>query len=164
MAAILDQPEQRSYHRGMPIDVVVEIAIDRPRSAVAAYAADPDNAMSWYANIDSVKWKSPKPLVVGSRIMFGAQFLGQRIDYTYEVAELIPDERFVMRTAEGAFPMETTYTWEDTAAGGTRMRLRNRGTPAGFSRVVAPLLKPAMRRANRKDLKRLKAILERAPR
>jgi uncharacterized membrane protein len=146
----------------MPIDVVVEIAIDRPRSTVAAYAADPDNAMEWYANIESVKWKSPRPLTVGSRITFGAQFLGQRIDYTYEVAELVPDERFVMRTAEGSMPMETTYTWEDAPEGGTRMQLRNRGSASGFSRMMSPFIKPAMRRANRKDLERLKQILERA--
>lgn len=40
------------------------------------------------------------------------------------------------------------------------MRLRNRGEPTGFSRLLAPLMAPAMRRANRKDLRRLKAILE----
>ena len=148
----------------MPIDVVVEIAIDRPRSAVAAYAADPDNAMAWYANIESVKWRSPRPLAVGSRITFIAQFMGQRIDYTYEVAELVPDERFVMRTDEGAMPMETTYTWEDAPDGGTRMRLRNRGSTSGMSRVMTPFIKPAMRRANRKDLQRLKQILERPSR
>jgi hypothetical protein len=56
--------------------------------------------------------------------------------------------------------METTYTWQDTPAGGTRMTLRNRGTPSGFSRVAAPLMTAAMRRANRKDLRRLKALLE----
>lgn len=78
----------------------------------------------------------------------------------YEVAELVPDERFVMRTAEAPFPMETTYTWQDTADGGTRMTLRNRGEPSGL-KVAAPLLAGAMRRANRKDLARLKRILER---
>jgi hypothetical protein len=64
-----------------------------------------------------------------------------------------------MSTDEGPFPMETTYTWADTS-GGTRMMLRNRGEPSGFSKVAAPMMAAAMRRANRKDLTRLKNILE----
>lgn len=144
----------------MSVDVETEIEIARPRSVVASFASDPDNATSWYQNIKSVEWKSPKPLTVGSRVAFNAQFLGRRLVYTYEVREMVPGERFVQGTAEGPFPMETTYTWEDTPAGGTRMKLRNRGEPAGFSRLVAPVMASAIRRANNKDLARLKAVLE----
>jgi len=144
----------------VPVDVQTEIEIDRPRGEVAAYASDPDNATAWYENIKSVEWKSPKPLSVGSRLDFVAQFLGRRLAYTYEVKELIPGERFMMSTAEGPFPMETTYTWQDVPAGGTKMVLRNRGEPSGFFRIAAPMMASAMRRANRKDLARLKALLE----
>jgi hypothetical protein len=56
--------------------------------------------------------------------------------------------------------METTYTWTDTDGGGTAMTLRNRGEPSGFSRLVASLMAAAVRRANRKDLARLKQLLE----
>ena len=111
----------------MSVDVETEVEIARPRSEVASFASDPDNATSWYQNIKSVEWESPKPLTVGSRIAFRAQFLGRRLVYTYEVREMVPGERFVQGTAQGPFPMETTYTWEDTPDGGTRMRLRNRG-------------------------------------
>jgi uncharacterized membrane protein len=144
----------------MPVDIQTDIEINRPRAQVAAYASDPDNATAWYQNITAVEWKSPKPAAPGSRIAFVARFLGRRLAYTYEVRELIPAERFVMSTAEGPFPMETTYTWDDTAGGGTRMTLRNRGEPSGFSRLTAPVMARAVRRANRKDLARLKAILE----
>lgn len=146
----------------MAVDVQTEIEIERPRRDVAAYTSDPDNATTWYENIKAVEWKSSKPAVVGSRIAFVAKFLGRRLVYTYEVKEMVPDERFVMATAEGPFPMETTYTWEHTANGGTRMTLRNRGEPSRFSRLAGPVMVTAMRRANRKDLVRLKTILEAA--
>ena len=143
----------------MPVDVVSEIEIARPREEVAAYACDPDTATEWYENIKAVEWKSPRPLAVGTRLAFVAAFLGRRLEYTYEVREHAPGERFVMSTAEGPFPMETTYTFADSSMG-TRMTLRNRGEPAGFARVAAPVMAAAMRRANGKDLRRIKAILE----
>ena len=142
------------------IDVQTEITIERPRDVVAAYAADPDHAPEWYANIREVGWKTPRPLRVGSQIAFVAHFLGRRLAYTYEVVDWVPEERFVMRTAEGPFPMETTYTWAATGDGGTRMTLRNRGTPTGFSRLAAGFMARAVRRANRKDLDALKRMLE----
>jgi uncharacterized membrane protein len=147
----------------MPVDVQTEIVIDRPRELVAAFAGDPSNAPRWYVNIKSVEWVSPPPLGLGSRLAFVAHFLGRRLAYTYEIVEHVPDTRLVMRTAEGPFPMETTYTWEPAGDGRTRMTLRNRGAPSGFSKLFAPFMEAAMRRANRQDLARLKAVLEATP-
>ena len=64
-----------------------------------------------------------------------------------------------MRTAQGPFPMETTYTWAPDGAG-TRMTLRNRGEPSGFAKATGPMMAVAMKRANTKDLAKLKSILE----
>ena len=135
------------------VDVVSEVVIGRPREEVAAYAADPANAPEWYENIETAE------RVDDAHVAFVARFLGRRLAYTYEVREHVPGERLVMSTAEGPFPMETTYEWAD-APGGTRMTLRNRGRPSGFATIAAPALAAAMRRANRKDLERLKRILE----
>jgi ligand-binding SRPBCC domain-containing protein len=144
----------------MAVDVETSIEIDVARDQVAAFASDPENAPRWYVNISSVVLQTPPPVTAGSRIAFVAHFLGRRIAYTYEVREMVAGERFVMSTAEGPFPMETTYTWSDTATGGTRMTLRNKGEPAGFGQLAAPVMARAMRRANLKDLRSLKNILE----
>jgi len=144
----------------MTVDVETQIEIARPRAEVAAYAADIDHTTAWYQNIDAVEWQTPRPLAVGSRVAFVARFLGRRLAYMYEIRELVPGERLVMSTAQGPFPMETTYTWSDAGEGRTRMTLRNRGEPAGFSRIAASFMAGAVRRANRKDLRRLKQILE----
>jgi uncharacterized membrane protein len=142
------------------VDVLTEIVIARAAEDVAAYAGDPANAPAWYQNITSATWETDPPVRAGSRVAFTARFLGRQLAYTYEITDFIPAERLVMRTAQGPFPMETTYTWQAIDGRSTRMTLRNRGEPAGFSRLAAPLMTTAIRRANRKDLRNLRAILE----
>jgi hypothetical protein len=144
----------------MKIDVTTEIDINRPRAEVAAFAADPDNTTTWYEDIKAVRWETPRPVQVGSRVAFEAEFLGRRLAYTYEVRALEPGVRLVMSTDAGPFPMETTYTWQDTASGVTHMTLRNRGQPSGFANLAAPIMSAQVRKATSRNLALLKKILE----
>ena len=103
------------------VDVLTDVIINRPAPAVSAYAADPSNAPAWYVNIESAQWKTPPPLRTGAQIAFAAHFLGRRLEYTYQVTEFVPGERLVMRTAQGPFPMETTYTWAPADGGAAQL-------------------------------------------
>lgn len=144
----------------MSIDVTSEIEIERPPGIVSVYACDPTNAPDWYVNIKSVEWKSEPVVHVGARVAFVAEFLGKRLEYTYEIVEFEPGEKLVMRTAEGPFPMETIYTFEETRDGCTHMTLRNHGELSGAAKLMGPMIGTAMKAANAKDLAKLKAILE----
>lgn len=141
------------------VNVQTEVVINCPRAQVSEFAANPDNAPRWYANIHRSQRLTDGPLRVGSKVAFTAKFLGRELNYTYEFVEYVPGEKLVMRTAQGPFPMETTYTWADDG-GGTRMALRNTGSPSGFSKLAGLVMEPMIRRETRKDLRRLKAILE----
>ena len=142
------------------VDVLTSIEILCSKEKVSEYAADPDNAPKWYSNIESILWKTEKRLTKGSKITFVAHFLGKRLEYTYEIIEYAPGELLRMSTDEGPFPMETTYRWETTNEKSTLMSLRNRGNPAGFSKIFAPFMASMMKRENRKDLKKIKELLE----
>jgi uncharacterized membrane protein len=142
------------------VDVLTEMIINCPQEKVAEYAANPDNAPEWYVNIKSAEWKTEKPLTIGSQIAFKAEFLGRQLAYVYEIVEFIPSQKLVMRTANGPFPMETTYTWEAIDNRVSRMTLRNKGIPSGFSKLFSPFMSSMMKRANQKDLRKIKEILE----
>ncbi|WP_422080199.1 SRPBCC family protein [Ulvibacterium sp.] len=142
------------------VDVTTEIVIQVPVEKVSAYTSNPENATEWYANIKSVEWKTPKPLAKGSKIAFKAQFLGRQLAYIYEITEFIPGLKMVMQTSEGPFPMETTYSWLKIGPDTTKMTLRNKGVPSGFSKLFRPIMAAAVRRANKADLRRIKMLLE----
>lgn len=142
------------------VDVLTKIRIECPLDIVSSYAANPDHAPEWYANIQSVEWRTPKPLAVGSQIAFTAQFLGRHLEYVYQIIEYTPGEKLVMRNVDGPFPMETIYAWEAIDGHSTLMTLRNKGNPTGFSRIFAPFMSLAIKSANTKDLQKLKHILE----
>ena len=84
----------------MSVDVRTEVDIARPVDMVATYTADPDNAPLWYANIESVEWKTEHALRTGAVVGFVARFLGRRLAYDYELVEYTPGERLVMRTTQ----------------------------------------------------------------
>jgi Polyketide cyclase / dehydrase and lipid transport len=151
------------------VEVVTRIQIARPLKKVADYATNADNALKWYINnapkwyinIISAEWKTPKPLVLGSQVAFIAHFLGKKLAWTYEVTELMREEKIVMQTSDGPFPIETTYTWKSTGDFHTKMTLGNKMSPSGFSRLMAPFIAMMLKWSNKKDLKKLKEILER---
>ncbi len=144
----------------MSVDITTTIVIERPITEVAEYSGDPSNAPEWYRRIESVEWQTEPPITLGSLITFRAHFMGRELVYTYEITEFSPGEQVAMRTAQGPFPMNTTYTWRAVGDRVTHVTLRNHGDPTGFSRLAAPLMAVSMRRAMNQDLAALKRLLE----
>ena len=113
------------------MDELVRLAMDW------ALGEEPTGAIAQVREIvevDPVEWVTPEPMQLGSKVAFVARFLGRTLRYTYEIVALEPRQRLVMRTAEGPFPMETTYTWSSVGESATRMILQNRGEPKGSSK------------------------------
>ena len=145
----------------MSVDVAAETVIHRPVDMVAAYAIDPSNAPEWYANIDSIEWLTEPKVETGAKVAFVARLPP-------------PTARIQLRVHRGGHrmrgsscaPRRDCFPWRPPTRGPQPatvrrgMTLCNRGEPAGFSKLVAPFLARAVKRANQKDLAKLKSILE----
>jgi carbon monoxide dehydrogenase subunit G len=144
------------------IDVSATTQIVRPMAEVAAFAMEAENDPRWIGGISSANRLTPGPTAVGTRVERVAYFLGKRIEYVMEVAELEPGRRIVLRSIKSPFPMRVTYSFEPVT-GGTRAGVRVEGDAGGFYRIAGPLMGPAVRRNLRRDVHRLKEICEAEP-
>ena len=142
------------------VDVSTEIIINLPKEKVTEFALDPANVPDWCTHIKSVEWDHDAPLRAGAKLVFNEQIMRRPHKQVYEVVEIIPGQKVIMKSQSNGLRMETTVAWQAINENTTCMTLRNRGQPRGFSKLMAPIMARAVRRANRKDLERLKAILE----
>lgn len=147
----------------MPIDIVAETVIDRPRDAVARFAMDPANETRWIGGIRSSRQLTDGPIGAGAEVERVAAFLGRRIEYVLRVVEHEPTRLIVMASSRGPFPMRVTYAFADADGGGTRVHNRVQGETAGFYRLAAPLMAGQVRRSLARDLATLKRLMEAGP-
>jgi uncharacterized membrane protein len=134
------------------VDVKTEIIINLPKEKVAEFVSDPNNATRWCKHIKSVVWDGHGPLRAGAKIVFN--------NHVYEVIEVIPGQKIVMRTLRKGMNMQTTVAWQAINENTTCMTLGSRGIPRAFSNAIAPLLALAIRKVCRRNLKQLKSLLE----
>ena len=144
----------------MTLDVTATETISADPDRVFDYATDPANDPVWVGGIREAELLGQPPLGKGSSVRRVASFMGRRIEYVLEVAELDPASRLAMRSVRSPFPMAVTYSFEPVG-GGTRMSIRVEGDkPGGIYRLAGPFLPRMVRRSVAADLRRLKGLVE----
>jgi hypothetical protein len=136
----------------MSVDITASVHVDREPAAVAAYMTDPANDPQWIGGLREAELLGDGPVAVGSRVRRVAYFLGRRVEYVNEIVAL-DDTQLDMRSVKAPFPMQITYRFEPAPGGGTTVSNHVRG---GGPRLLNPLV----RRNVRRDLERLRGVLE----
>jgi uncharacterized protein YndB with AHSA1/START domain len=88
-------------------------------------------------------------------------FLGQQTEVDYEVVEVVPHQRFVLRGDAGSVQLRDTLTFESTPEGGTALTYRAEFHPHGASKLAEPLLPPALKVLGDKVAATMQECLER---
>ena len=137
------------------------VVIQRPLSEVFAYLDDVEVEMEWQPNLREVEQIPPGPSVVGSKKRYVSEFMGKRVENTYEVVEMGPGWRVVYEsTPDSALDATTEIRCEEVGTG-TRVTMVVTGRPKGALRLLPKaLLEKTSRDELEASLKRLKARLE----
>lgn len=142
------------------VDVKSEIIINLPKEKVAEYVSDPCNAPQWCAHIKSVEWEQHASLKAGAKIVISEHIMRRHLRQVYEVIEVIPNQKVVVKTRNNNMRMETTIGWKAIDENTTCMIVWNRGIPRRISKIITPLMALVVRSTSRKSLKLLKRKLE----
>ena len=112
----------------------VDTAWDRDRAF--AYLADFASISDWDPGVVSSKRLTDDPLVLGARFEVVSSFLGRQIPLTYEVIEIDPPRRVLLRAATSTMTSLDEMTFDLRPGGGTIVTYDADLTMKGVARVA----------------------------
>lgn len=138
------------------------ITIDRPTDAVFAVLADYSRDTVWRAGVTEMTASPPGPAQVGTRTHEVLRFLGSTYVTDAAVTAYEPGSELAFRGTGSAGEVAGIRAVEP-AGPRTRVRWRIDVRMPALRRLGAPLMAPIMARRLDADLRRLRALLETAP-
>jgi uncharacterized membrane protein len=120
---------------------------------------DPVREPEWIKAVTSVDVIDPA-LAPGARVRHNGELLGQSLSWTTEVEAVHFPHVLALKVADGPFVGTVRYDVQRSAAG-TRVRIRNVGSPKGLGFLPASMIAGPMRAVLAADLERLKELVER---
>lgn len=144
------------------------IVVSRSVQEVWRYVADPRNLPRWLSGVSDVRLTSEGTLRPGSTFASTYTYGGRTHEVTYEVTEVRPPNRLVIRSVSGPYPFESTFEMEEVGEVGTQVfhtlaaGADSKATGVIFL-VLGPFLRAGMRMRMRRELLRLSELIEALP-
>ena len=133
--------------------------IDRTPEDVFTFVTDLDNLVRWLPRVTRAERLSGGPLSVGSRYRETRLAKGRESTVEMEVKEFEPPRTYSTGFAAGGYEATYSYSFQAEDAG-TRVRLAFKITGQGLQALMAPIVSYAIKRQDKKQLKRLKEAVE----
>ena len=137
----------------------VAVLISRPVDEVFAFVEDARNRPRWDDSVDSEELTSPEPIGVGSTVRTKLRSMGKDYVYTWEIVEHEPPHRMKVESTSGPFPTTLDFRF-DGRDGGTLVNASVTGRPAGFMRILQPMIARTTQKNLDRGFARLKQALE----
>ena len=133
--------------------------IERPPEEVFEYIGDAENNPTWRSAVVETRWLDPGPTEPGRRGEQTSRLLGRRYTVTAEVVDWEPPVHVSWATITGGADVRTHCRVERDGTG-SQVVLESEGEFTGAWRLLTPVAVAMLRRQSRKDIERLRAVLE----
>jgi uncharacterized membrane protein len=136
------------------------IEIKRPLGDVFKYVSDVGNYPEWMAHVLEVQQGTPGAPQDGDRFIVAIKSVGRRFDTPYERSAYDAGRGYTDQAVGGPVPDQQWHATFEEVPGGTRLTRAVDARLSGLLKLLEPVQKRAAERQLRKDLQKLKNLLE----
>ena len=137
----------------------VAVHISRPLDEVFEFVGDVRNRPSWDDSVDTEELTSPEPIGRGTTVRTRLTSMGRQYEYTWTIVEHEPPHALKVESTSGPFPTTLVFHF-DGRDGGTLVEASVTGRPAGFMRLLEPMIARTTQKNLDRGYGRLKRLLE----
>lgn len=135
------------------------VTIDQPVEQVFAFITDTRNTTRWQPLISEARATLEGPAQIGAQVTEVRTFIGRKMESTYEIVELEPNKRMVLKSVGGPFPYKGTITFE-SLGNATKVTFEAETETRGFFKLADGMIAGSMRKKWETNLSTAKQVVE----
>jgi uncharacterized protein YndB with AHSA1/START domain len=135
------------------------VTINQPVEQVFAFITDTRNTTRWQPLISEARATLEGPAQIGTQVTEVRTFIGRKMEATYEIVELEPNKRIVLKSVGGPFPYKGTITFE-SLGNATKVTFDAETEVRGFFKLADGVIAGSMRKSLETNLSTAKQVVE----
>lgn len=141
------------------INIISSTHIYQPIKRVFEYISNPENDFQWqYGTLSSIRI-SAGIAALGACFQTTGNFMGHRIQSTFEVTEYESNKKYGFKSLSGPLQSFTSYTFA-LASGYTQLNLLTQANVVNFMELNENILEKKLKKQLKENLAMLKSLLE----
>ena len=135
------------------------VTINQPVEQVFAFMSDTRNTTRWHPSVSEARATLEGPAQIGTQVTEVRTLLGRKMELTFEIVELEPNKRIVMKSVSGPLPLNITITFE-SLGNATSITLDAVTEDSGLLKLADGVIEGMLKKDMEADLSTAKHVIE----
>ncbi|SRR6266516_2889378 len=135
------------------------VTINQPVERVFSFVRDTRNTARWHPSLSEARATLEGPAQIRTQVTEVRTVVGRKMESNFEIVELEPNKRIVMKSVSGPFPLKVTILFE-SLGNATRITLDADTEPRGFLKLADGMIGGMLKKEMENDLSAAKHVVE----